>query len=84
MRYSIWFSNVDEHWCLGHKKDIGTSNWIFAGPSQDVEWPGDNSFPWKYNLQDNDTSNVKFAMKIICKLQAFSPKPPYIKVYCIV
>ena len=29
--YLIWYNHVDEHWSIGHSKDIGTSTWIFAG-----------------------------------------------------
>ena len=44
LRYVIWFNNVDCRWMISHSKDIGTSQWLFAGPIGSNKWPNEISF----------------------------------------
>ena len=65
--FAIWYSNVDEYWCLGHIRDLGTSKSLFANPTRDNKWPDDISSLWKHHIQQLNESTLEFSLTIICE-----------------
>ena len=53
--YVIWYNNIDDRWMISHSKDIGTSNWIFAGQVGNNKWPNELIFKGEYvkNIEDS-------------------------------
>ena len=48
--FVIWFNNRNDHWILSLRKDIGTSNWIFASPFGNFKWPNEIDTQWMYHI----------------------------------
>ena len=46
--FVIWYSN-HSHWMISHSKDIGTSNWIFAGSDARKKWPNEMNFKGNFS-----------------------------------
>ena len=47
LAFVIWYNKDDDRWMLSHSKDIGTSEWIFAGPVGSKKWPNEINFKGK-------------------------------------
>ena len=45
---TIWFNKINDHWSISNSKDVGTANWVFAGPKNISELPHRIDSDWKY------------------------------------